>query len=188
MRGLPKGRTVVQCRWCGCEIGIPVCRVGLVRSCVRCASASFDEKFWRRVGKSEGCWEWQGSRHPQGHGYATPPGTRRVSYAHRVAWIITNGPIPDGLEVCHKCDNPPCVRPDHLFLGTHKDNMHDAISKGRHRNGERCKQSKLTEADVRLLRQHRASGGSVRALAREMGWNYSAARNAANGTNWKHVA
>lgn len=75
------------------------------------------------------CWEWEGSRYPSGYGAVKWNG--RVIGAHRLAWIEAFGPIPDGLDVCHHCDNPPCVRPSHLFLGTRSDNMRDAVSKGR---------------------------------------------------------
>lgn len=91
------------------------------------------KRFWHRVVKSEGCWEWSGARFPRGYGHVQlrvlgPPDE---IYAHRAAWRFTFGPIPDGLFVCHHCDNPPCVRPDHLFLGTAQDNVHDSQRKGR---------------------------------------------------------
>lgn len=86
--------------------------------------------FWGRALIGDGCWEWQGSR--MGGAYGRVHVQRRGRYAHRVAWELTNGPIPDGLVVCHHCDNPPCVRPDHLFLGTVQDNTDDKMRKGRH--------------------------------------------------------
>lgn len=89
------------------------------------------ERFWRRVMKpeSDGCWTWTGSTAGYGYGRVFVDG--RQQSAHRVAWELTNGPIPEGLIVCHKCDNPPCVRPLHLFLGTHKDNSQDMVRKQR---------------------------------------------------------
>jgi len=78
---------------------------------------------------ASGCWEWARSRAPNGYG-RLKIGTRTV-YAHRAAWTLHFGPIPPGLFVCHRCDNPPCVRPDHLFLGTSADNVRDSIEKGR---------------------------------------------------------
>lgn len=92
--------------------------------------------FWDQVEKLEGedsCWEWRGRRRGRGYGYLPKPlegGTETA--AHRAAWELEIGPIPDGLFVCHHCDNPPCVRPTHLFLGTNADNMRDMVAKGRH--------------------------------------------------------
>ena len=83
------------------------------------------DTFWDQVTKSDGCWTF--AAHLSGHGYRSFRGRP----AHRVAWELSNGPIPDGMNVLHKCDNPPCVRPTHLFLGTHADNMRDAKEKGR---------------------------------------------------------
>lgn len=93
---------------------------------------SWVERFWSKVDRSGDCWEWQASRSTHGYGFFGRDG--KVLYAHRVSYEITNGLIPKGpkrLHVCHHCDNPPCVRPDHLFLGTASDNLNDAYRKGR---------------------------------------------------------
>jgi hypothetical protein len=88
------------------------------------------ERFWEKVEKKEnGCWEWTAYKMRLGYGMFTFD--KIFQLAHRIAWKITNGPIPEGLDVLHRCDNPPCCNPDHLFLGTHKDNMQDCVSKGR---------------------------------------------------------
>lgn len=87
------------------------------------------ERFWAHVAQSEGCWEWQASVFRTGYGQFRDGG--RSMRAHRVAWELVNGPIPEGLHVCHRCDNRKCVRPDHLFLGTRSDNMQDMSAKGR---------------------------------------------------------
>jgi len=87
------------------------------------------ERFWAKVDRSGDCWVWIGTRWPTGYGQMRGDG--RQLMAHRVAWQIVKGPIPEGLFVCHKCDNPPCVRPDHLFLGTAADNTRDRDVKGR---------------------------------------------------------
>jgi len=104
----------------------------------RCAMrgyASIGPRFWRRVSKSDRCWTWTGCGTPKGYGVVGYLG--RQAYAHRVSWIIHNGPIPSGMSVCHRCDNPPCVRPEHLFLGTALDNNRDSRDKGRHHYARR---------------------------------------------------
>jgi hypothetical protein len=88
-----------------------------------------EERFWNQVRRSEGCWEWIGIADADGYGKFTAAGKR--SKAHRWAWTQTNGPIPEGLNVLHHCDNPPCVRPEHLFLGTQRDNLRDMAAKRR---------------------------------------------------------
>lgn len=94
---------------------------------------SLEERFWKLVGKSddvEACWIWLGNRDRDGYGL-TPGKNPPERRAHRMAYVFTYGSIPDGLLVCHSCDNPPCVKPSHLFLGTQKDNQQDAWAKGR---------------------------------------------------------
>lgn len=92
-----------------------------------------DDGFWKRVQKSDdgsdGCWVWIGNRRPDGYGLFYLFG--KQLRAHRVSWEMHNGPIPEGVFVCHRCDNPSCVRPSHLFLGTIQDNNADRVQKGR---------------------------------------------------------
>ncbi len=90
---------------------------------------TFLERFWSRVRKSDGCWEWTGLVNESGYGRIYVYG--RVDRAHRLSYRIHLGPIPKGMFVCHHCDNPPCCNPSHLFLGTHMDNMRDATAKRR---------------------------------------------------------
>ena len=94
--------------------------------------ASLEDRFWPKVKKSNGCWEWTGWRNWAGYGYlGAVRGRGKLLGAHRVSYELNIGPIPHGLHVMHRCDNPPCVRPDHLELGTRSDNMSDAGRKGR---------------------------------------------------------
>lgn len=121
-----------------------------------------------------GCYEWTGSRFQSGYGRLKIGGK---SYrAHRLAWAAANGPIPDGLYVLHKCDNRLCVRVDHLFLGTHDDNMADMSAKGRGQHsrvqakGELSARAKLSDEDVSVVRRRYEAGGTSQdALAKEYG-------------------
>jgi hypothetical protein len=88
------------------------------------------ERFMRKVVKGDGCWLWTGA--PAQWGYGQFGMANKHWLAHRVSWFFHNGPIPDGMFVCHRCDVPLCVNPDHLFLGTHQDNMDDMRAKRRH--------------------------------------------------------
>jgi hypothetical protein len=121
---------------------------------------NLEEKFWEKVDKNgcfcerlqSRCWIWNGWKISGGYGKIKINGI--VIYAHRFVWNITNGEIPVGILVCHKCDNPSCVNPEHLFLGTMKDNMQDKIKKGRGNFacGERNGSAKLCEKDVISIR------------------------------------
>lgn len=119
-------------------------------------------RFWERVKKGDGCWEWIGKRNPQGYGVVWFHGAHWR--AHRLAWHLTNSAVPELLDVLHRCDNPACVRPEHLFLGTDKDNSIDRERKGR---GKR--RNKLGQADVAAIVAARAAGVSGLALARKYG-------------------
>jgi hypothetical protein len=96
-------------------------------------SATIIDRFWNKVHKTETCWLWTAAKLPKGYEYIGKGFPRfKMALAHRVSWMIHFGPIPDGLDVLHSCDCPPCIRPDHLWTGTHLDNMLDKVSKGRH--------------------------------------------------------
>jgi len=97
------------------------------------------DRFWSKVDVKEPseCWEWQASINKNGYGAFKFDGWMRP--ASRISWLITNGEIPEGMSVCHKCDNRSCVNPSHLFLGTHQDNMDDMNRKGRYVSGQALK-------------------------------------------------
>lgn len=124
-------------------------------------------RFWSRVQKTDTCWLWAGHTSADGYGQFRVNG--RLVYAHRFAWISTHGPIPDEFIVCHRCDNPTCVRPDHFFLGTYTDNVQDRNAKGRQHDAEPRRVRSLLEREHRRLNE--AERRQIRALA-ESG-NYS---------------
>lgn len=137
--------------------------------------------------KENGCWEWQKARHRQGYGHFAYK--RKVCLAHRMSWILHNGPIDDSILVLHKCDNPPCCNPDHLFLGTDKDNFIDAVSKGRIKRckGEQHYYSKLTENDVLKIRQMASEGMLHEVIASEFNISKKYVSSISTRRNWKHV-
>lgn len=159
-----------------------------------------DARFWAKVNKTEGCWLWTGAR---SNGYGRFSLHSRLDLAHRVAWLLTHGEIPDGLWVLHRCDNRTCVNPDHLFLGTCQDNVTDMVVKGRNSHGEshyskthpeklargeRLHSAKMTADRVVELRQRFAAGGvSKMALAREYGITHPTVRRIIDRTIWRHV-
>jgi hypothetical protein len=94
-------------------------------------------RFWAKVKKTDGCWQWTGAATPDGYGFLARAinGERHPLRAHRFSWELHRGPVPEGLWVLHRCDNPRCVNPDHLFLGDRTANMRDCAAKGRIRGG-----------------------------------------------------
>ncbi len=123
-----------------------------------------NKNFWPKVDKTETCWHWTGSKTKLGYGqFGFRQGAKvHVFYAHRVAYSLSVGEIPEGLLVLHHCDNPSCCNPDHLFVGTDADNMRDRDSKRRQNKGETVVFAKLKEADVMEIRQLYARGGLTR--------------------------
>jgi len=141
------------------------------------------ERFWAKVdrGDESGCWLWVGARNRDGYGHISIDATKRAT-ASRVAWELHNGPIPSGMLVCHHCDMPPCVRPDHLFLGTPADNSHDRDRKGRQGASP---QAKLTQAQVSELRMRRASGEKLKDLAQTFGVHWTTVWRAVHHRSYK---
>lgn len=122
-------------------------------------SESFKKRFWSKmnVASPEECWPWKTGFHTAGYGQCYPD--TKTKYAHRVAFEIAKGEIPEGMSVLHKCDNPPCCNPDHLFLGTRADNMKDMDQKGRRPLGIQSVVAKITDEDVVRIRILYHKGG-----------------------------
>jgi HNH endonuclease len=147
--------------------------------------------FWAGFQRNEsGCLEWQHGCTAAGYGLGAADVIKGVRYAHRIAWTLTNGPIPDGLCVLHRCDNPPCADPDHLFLGTRADNMHDKTAKGRqgaHR-APRPWLAKLTGAQVLGVLLRLDGGETQQAIATRYGVSRGNIRDIATGMTWSHYS
>jgi hypothetical protein len=134
----------------------------------------------------DGCTEWTGNRDANGYGRIGVE--QRPVLVHRLAWELAHGPIPAGLHVLHRCDNPPCVRLDHLSLGTQADNMRDTVTRGRHVQGDRVGTAKLTEANVLEIRRRYAAGGvTQKSLAAEFGVKPPAIQAIINRRKWRHL-
>lgn len=148
-----------------------------------------EDRFWSKVEKGPDCWEWTGSKVKGGYGQIGKGG-REIGneMTHRLSWEIHNGPIPEGMFVCHSCDNRSCVNPDHLFLGTHSDNVQDMVAKGRvgdvGRKGTKHHKAKLTDEDVREIR---AAEDSTTTLALIYGVSTSTIQRVKSGKGWSHV-
>jgi hypothetical protein len=174
------------------------------------ASADLAARFWSRVNKTDTCWLWTG--YVQAYGYGTLIIDKRMQMAHRVSYEMAYGPILPGLFCLHHCDTPACVRPDHLFLGTQGDNMRDMVSKNRHfavthperqargdqsgprlhpermARGEQHVRAKLTEAQVREIRQLHATGQwSYGRLCIHFGVHKTTIALIIQRKNWKHL-
>ncbi|HYH11732.1 MAG TPA: HNH endonuclease signature motif containing protein [Thermomicrobiales bacterium] len=148
--------------------------------------------FWAKVTKTETCWLWTGTTTDHAtHSYGLLRRNRQQHRAHRFAWELTHGPIPEGKIVCHNCDVTLCVKPDHLFLGTPRDNTQDMLTKGRHGTarvrGEAHHKAVLDEASVRRIRGERASGRSLGSLATEYGVSKGLVWQIDTRRIWKHL-
>jgi hypothetical protein len=164
--------------------------------------ATVEQRFWSKVSKSNQCWLWTANALPAGYGKFTlrVDGRQRTLLAHRFSWLLTRGEIPEGQQVLHKCDNPSCVRPDHLFLGTQQDNVDDMIKKGRRiistrRNtasgkwvsGAQHRCAKLQDTDVIRIRALVASGRTQISVADEFGVSRYAVSLIVLRKRWKHL-
>ncbi len=148
------------------------------------------ERFYAKVSKTPtdtGCLEWLGCCSPRGYGQFGWKG--KIYTAHRVAWELVNGPIPDGSLCCHKCDNRKCCNPAHIFLGTHADNMRDMVDKGRHVSvrGEQNYNTKLTEQDVIAIRGEKFAGWRRCDIAQHFGISGKQVGIILSRKNWAHI-
>lgn len=142
------------------------------------------EWFWKGFARVEsGCMEWQRGLHATGYGACSQDVGSGSGFAHREAWVLTRGPILDGLWVLHACDNPPCGELTHLWLGTQADNMRDMAEKGRAARAR----AKLNESQVRDVRARLSSGESQNIVARRFGVTRSTIASIARGETWKNV-
>lgn len=160
------------------------------------------DRFWEKVdkGAADACWDWIGARaavrYLGGYGIIMVVKGQSPVGAHRVSWELHNGPIPPGMLVCHKCDNPSCTNPKHLFLGTVQDNSIDCARKGRVRGGmpkgkargTRNPQAKLSDVAVLEIRTAYAGGGvTYFDLAARHGVTYATIGSIVRGDHWQHV-
>ena len=139
-------------------------------------------RFWGKVKRGPGCWEWQACTSQAGYGNFGLNGQCKLS--HRIMYEIGHGKIPAKMFVCHACDNPSCVRPSHLFLGTQKDNMMDASNKHRIAHGERGGNATLKEDDVIQIRNSKDKGKEV---AKQYNISESTVSKIRLRRRWKHV-
>lgn len=155
---------------------------------LRCATKSIDRgtpesRFLAMVDiHPNGCIVWTGV--PMRGGYGRIRVNGKSMKAHRYSWELSNGPLPEGAWVLHRCDNPPCVNPDHLFLGSPSDNVADMVEKKRHRFGERVSNSKLTADEIRAIR---ASKLTQQETANQFGISQANVSSIQLRKAWKHV-
>lgn len=176
------------CERCGKEFFRRLSRAA--RFCSRaCFITPWQERFWKYVEKTDSCWIWIGHKRG-GYGQLSLGMSNKQPNVdtHCLSWILHFGEIPAGMDVCHSCDNRACVRPDHLFLGTAQDNSNDAVKKMRHAFGERSGCAKLTEDDVREIRELYNHGRrDWKNIAPYYGVSNTAIGYAARGETWKHL-
>lgn len=157
---------------------------------------SIKERFLLHVNIPDdpnGCWEWTGSKNSSGYGQLGIDG--KLYLVHRISYALFVGMIPDDMLVCHVCDDPKCVNPDHLFLGTYKDNMHDMISKHREDHSKSAKgerngrtQRKLTNEIVYQIREMIEQGHTNTEIARNFGVKQNTISQIKTKRNWKWLA
>lgn len=143
------------------------------------------QRFNQYYDKTEGCWEWNGSRDASNYGKFWMDG--KTIPAHRASFILHHQANPDGKMVLHTCDNPRCVNPDHLVLGTHRDNVRHMMERNRFLVGEQNGSSKITADEARSIISALLAGGKVRTIARQIGRSRNLVKSIANRVTWKHI-
>lgn len=152
-------------------------------------NASFEKRFWSKVQKTESCWNWTAStKTGTGYGQISWNSDGDMIKAHRASYILHFGSFPEKLLVCHKCDNQRCVNPQHLFLGTSKDNHRDRNSKNRQAKGSQVGTSKLQEDEVRAIKNLRNLGVSVYSLSAFYKVSRNCIYSIINKKQWKHIS
>lgn len=148
---------------------------------------SLIDRFWSKVDKTNYCWNWNAYCPKYGRIRSIVNGKWKQEGAHRVSWSIHYGEIPDGMCVCHRCDNPKCVNPEHLFIGTHLDNAIDRKRKGRGSNpsGENAHRAKLSREDVENIRKHVSSGKTQAEMSKKYNVCKQTISNIINRNKWR---
>lgn len=199
MNTRPRQFTTIVCDVCGTTVKRQPDARRMQRYCSRSCALSMRprrrtplaERFWSKVnvGGLYDCWEWTGARSPQGYGRIWVADQHEKVPAHRVSlmWHLGLDSLPAEMDACHHCDNPPCVNPAHLFIGTRAENIADCIAKGRFVMGDRANGVKLTSAQIPLIRQQLAAGLTRPHIAKQFGVSRAAIRMIEIGKNWRHI-
>lgn len=145
--------------------------------------------FWFNVQRTDKCWIWTGTKHKLGYGQFCVG--KKTWKTHRLSWLLNNGFLPETMDVLHTCDNPPCVNPEHLWIGTHSENMRDMIGKGRrvYAVGSKAPRAKLTEEGVLSIRKlYKRSNFTFADLADLFKVSRSTIQHILHRKTWKHIA
>lgn len=190
----------VDCGWCGRKFQVwryrlkggkaiccsGHCAMSYRRSLESISIASIVARFWSKVDTSGKCWVWMGPRNKKGYGYFSVG--RRTFSVHRWLHQFIHGPLAKGQQVLHRCANPPCIRPSHLYAGTHAENMTDRNVMGHTARGERSGKARLTDDQVRAMRADVAAGLTWVKAAAKYDVSRQTVRMVVTGRSWKHVA
>lgn len=186
---MKKQKVSKKCKLCGGAFLVHPCREGSASFCsVVCNGQAkkvpVADRFNKKVIKKRGCWSWKGATAHFGYGSMNVNG--KMDRAHRISWVLHNGPIPKGMLVLHKCDNPPCANPKHLYLGTQSDNIKDAYKRNRKsQEGVKNNSAKLNSEKVMAIRELYGSGGKLQKdLALMFGVNQQCISLVVNNKRW----